>query len=254
MKKFGAILSLVGLLSQNSAFAWLGGPYSNNTYDGITTGLFGGTIRGSNTTGVFKFIQNNEAFVSSFGDSVVYHKGMTYYGESYGQIDFNSSKVSGITNGNSAGGNTNDPGQGPNFRSVFGTGFGVSNAGGENFTSAVANSAWNGKITNKKFAMRFTGKGEMSFFGNPTETTVTVDTNSFGDFNEPRTSLATGASTAPGGISGSQGITSAFPGSGRATQTVTRSNNYPDIKDKVKIRVFGSRLSTSAVIPATYQG
>ncbi|MES2706493.1 MAG: hypothetical protein V4726_07815 [Verrucomicrobiota bacterium] len=259
MKKIGAILSLVGLLSQSSALAWIGGPYSNNTYDGNTGGVFGGTIRGAGTSGIFKFAQDNQPYVSTFGDSIVYHKGMAYYGECYGQVDFNSSSISGITNGANNGTNGSDPNQSPFYRSVFGTGFGVQNgtdAGNAttnvfgNINAASANSYWSGKIESKKFAMRFSAKGEMSFFGNASEVTITIDAVSTGDLQEPRGNADTGLNSNPTAAN----ARSAFPGTGSVVQTVTTENNYPNITDTVKIKVYGSRTSTGVQQPGNYAG
>ncbi|RYD38026.1 MAG: hypothetical protein EOP86_02000 [Verrucomicrobiaceae bacterium] len=263
MKKIGAILSLVGLLSQSSAFAWIGGPYSNNTYDGNPGGVFSGTIRGRNTTGLFKFAQDAQPYVSTFGDSVVYHKGMTYYGESYGQIDFNTSLVSGITNGSNNGANANDPNQSPYYRGVSGSGFGVLNGTGTgNVTTngtapafgsdsvANANSHWNGRVENKKFAMRFTAKGEMSFFGYASEMTIKIDTVSSGDLENPRVNEDTGLNSNPT----ANNARFQFTGTGSVTQTVSATNNYPDIQDTVNIKVYGSRSSTGITYPAGYAG
>lgn len=260
MKKIGAILSLVGLLSQSSALAWVGGPYSNNTYDGQTSGTFGGTIRGTKTSGIFKFSQDIQPYVSPFGDSIVYHKGLAYYGECYGQVDFDSSSVSGITNGANNGINGSDPNQSGFYRSVFGTGFGVQNGSdaGNATTNqfgnvngpSTANSYWNGKVTNKKFAVRFQAKGEISFFGNATEVNVTIDTVSTGDLQDPRVGGETGLNSNPTAAGGRYN----FPGTGSTSQTVTSTNNFPDVSDTVKIKVYGSRTSVGSYLPANYAG
>jgi len=268
MKKIGAILSLVGLLSQNSALAWVGGPYSNNTYDGQTDGTFGGTIRGTKTSGIFKFSQNSFApYVSPFGDSIVYHGGLAYYGECYGQVDFDSSSVSGITNGANNGLNGADPNQSGFYRSIFGTGFGVqngtdagnatTNAFGNTNGPSSANSYWNGKITNKKLAVRFVAKGEMSFFGNASEVEVSWNTVSTGDLQDPRVGGDTGLNSNPtfaaGTAFGAGGYS--FPGTGSTTQTMTRENNFPEVTDTVKIKVYGSRTAAGgAYAPANYAG
>lgn len=266
MKKIGAILSLVGLLSQSSAFAWIGGPYSENTYDGNAGGIFSGTIRGRNLTGLFKFAQDDQPYVSTFGDSVVYHKGMTYYGECYGQIDFNSSLVSGITNGSNNGTNANDPNQSSYYRNVSGQGYGVQNGTGTgNVTTngtapafgsdsvANANSHWSGRVENKKFAMRFTAKGEMAFFGYASEMTITIDTVSTGDLQTPRGDNGDGGT----GLNSNPTANNArfgFTGTGSVVQTVSATNNYPDVQDKVNIKVYGSRTATSVTYPANYAG
>lgn len=262
MKKIGAILSLVGLLSQSSAFAWIGGPYSNNTYDGNSGGIFSGTIRGRNLTGLFKFAQDSQPYVSTFGDSVVYHKGMAYYGECYGQIDFNTSLVSGITNGSNNGANANDPNQSTYYRNVSGQGYGVLNGTGTpnvttNNTAPTmgsdsvgnANSHWSGRVENKKFAMRFTAKGEMSFFGFASEMTIKISAVSTGDLDNPRAD--------PSGLNANPTAANArfgFIGNGSVVQTVSATNNYPDIQDTVKIKVYGSRSSTGITYPAGYAG
>lgn len=253
MKKFGAILSLLALISQSTALAWIGGPYSNNTYDGFDGGVFSGTIRGSRCTGLFRFSQGAEAYVSPFGDSIVYFKGMTYYGESYGFIDTVGGSATGVTNGQNSGNNTGDPG-GSNFRNNNGTGFGVSNgvgttvnAGGAainqqfgNINSAAANASWNGKITSKRPTIRFKGKGEISFFGLGGTISTYESVESTGDFFEPR--------VGPGGeaLADSDGT--------RASVT-TRDNDFPKFTDVIKIKVTGGRVSTTPFFgPAEYQG
>jgi len=39
MKQFTALLTIFAMLA-SQAFAWTGGPYSNNTYDGFDGGIF----------------------------------------------------------------------------------------------------------------------------------------------------------------------------------------------------------------------
>jgi hypothetical protein len=257
MKKFGAYLSLIGLFSQATALAWVGGPYSNNTYDGFDGGIFGGTIRGSACSGIFKFSQGNEAYVSPFGDSIVYHKGMAYYGECYGFVDFDSKTVSGVTNGSNNGSNLNDPNASPQFRNLYGNGFGVQNgtgagiAGTNNFggagsDTAVANSYWNGKITKSKQTMRFRAKGEMTFFGNATEVTEYNRVTSTGDFEDPRFDADTGLNLIGTGNP---------PGSGTSFRVSGAQNNYPNITATIKIRVYGSRTSVGPFVgPTAYAG
>jgi len=265
MKKFGAYLSLLGLLSQTAAPAWVGGPYSNNTYDGLTGGIFGGTIRGPSTSGIFKFSQGNETYVSPFGDSIVYHQGMAYYGECYGFVDFDSKTVSGVTNGSNSGANANDPTGSPQYRNLYGSGFGVQNGtgagiastnnfGGLNSDTAVANSSWNGKITKSKQTMRFRANGEMSFFGNATEVTTFDNVSSTGDFQNPRKD-----DHPPPGEGAGTGLnltgTSTPPGTGTTTRTTGGTNNYPNVTAKIKIRVYGSRTSVVPFRgPSAYQG
>ena len=260
MKKFGAYLSLLGLISQATALAWVGGPYSNNTYDGFDGGVFKGTIRGSSTPGIFSFSQGDEALVSPFGDSIVYNKGMAYYGECYGFVDFDSKKVSGVTNGANAGGNLNDPNSSPQFRNVFGQGFGVVNgASGGAYTNTAsgatgaagsnvgtANSSWNGKITKSKQTMRFSAKGEMTLFGSSTEVTEFNRVNSTGVFNNPTFDPDTGLNLIGTGNPAGTGTTNRISGA---------VNNFPNIQAKIRIRVYGSRTSVApAANPGGYLG
>ena len=281
MKKFGAYLSLLGLFSQATALAWVGGPYSNNTYDGFDGGIFGGTIRGSATSGIFKFSQGNEAYVSPFGDSIVYNKGMAYYGECYGFVDFDSKTVSGSTNGANNGNNLNDPNASPQFRNLFGNGFGVQNGtsagiassnqfGGNQFTNSAggqiaantaastvgnANSYWNGKITKSKQTMRFRAKGEMSFFGNASEVTEFNRVTSTGVFEDPRNDGPSATDPSDIGTSISIFGTSTPPGTGTFVRVSGAENNYPNIQDKIKIKVYGSRTSVAPFVgPSAYAG
>ena len=276
MKKFGAYLSLIGLFSQSTLLAWVGGPYGNNTFDGFDGGVFGGTIRGPSTTGIFKFSQGAETYVSPFGDSIVYNKGLAYYGECYGMVDFDSKTVSGVTNGSANGTNLNDPNSSPQYRNLGGFGFGVDNglAGtviGNNFVTGpngsagaagteagIANSAWNGKITKSKQTMRFKAKGEMSFFGTSTEVTEFNVVNSTGDFNDPRFDGEDPAKPNEGAgtglsLTGFGAVTPA--GTGTTRRTVGATNNFPNIQAKVKIRIYGSRKSVNPFGgPAGYAG
>jgi hypothetical protein len=254
MKKFGAYLSLLGLLFQTSSQAWVGGPYSNNTYDGFDGGIFSGTIRGTACSGIFKFsTDGGDAYVSPFGDSIVYYKGLAYYGECFGQVDFDAKRVSGYTNGSNVGANQNDPSAGPLSSSVFGNGFPVQNGLGNGVKSATANSYWNGKITKSKQTLRFKAKGEMSFFGNATEITTFTRVFSAGVFADPTLDADTGRF-----LDG----TSSTPGTGFTTTTRTENSaavspdtNYPNITNKIKVKIYGSRTSVVGFAgPNTFLG
>ena len=258
MKKFGAYLSLLGLFSQATALAWVGGPYGGNTYDGFTGGVFAGTIRGPSCSGMFRFSQDaTSPYVSPFGDSIVYHKGMAYYGECYGEVDFDSKTVSGVINGSNNGSNLNDPNASPQFRNLYGNGFGVQNGtgagiaatnnfGGANSTTAVANSFWIGKITKSKQTMRFKAKGQMTLFGNATEVVEYNRVSSTGDFESPRFSEDTGLNLIGTGNP---------PGTGSTVRVSGAVNNYPNVQSTIKINVYGSRTSVGSFAgPTAYAG
>ena len=178
MKQFTALLTIFAMLA-SQAFAWTGGPYSNNTYDGFDGGIFQYTFRGNNVSGMARFTQNtSSSYNSEFGDSVVYFNGVTYYGESYGFVDFPSGLVDGIVNATAAGTDLNNPAA--VLRSTNGTSWGVFNGvrygagnplfggyspGGPESTYMTANASWTGALTRKFPVPRFTGEGEMTFFG-----------------------------------------------------------------------------------------
>ena len=254
MKKFGAFLSLFGLLFQSAAPAWVGGPYSNNTYDNFDGGIFSGTIRGRACSGIFKFsTDGGDAYVSPFGDSIVYYQGLAYYGECFGQVDFDAKRVSGYTNGSNIGANQNDPSAGPLYSSVWGNGFPVQNGAGNGTKAATANSYWNGKITKSKQTLRFKAKGEMSFFGNATTITTYGRTYSDGVFIDPTIDADTGRFI--DGTSSTPGI-----GSFRVTRTensaaVVPDTNYPNITNQIKVKIYGSRTSVLGYAgPNTFLG
>jgi hypothetical protein len=57
MKKISAILTILSLF-MSQAFAWRGGPYGNNTLDGLDGGIFQYIVRGTNVSGMARFSQN----------------------------------------------------------------------------------------------------------------------------------------------------------------------------------------------------
>src|SRR5436190_9935710 len=99
MKQLTA-LALIFAMFVTPSFGWVGGPYGNNTFDGLDGGIFQYTFRGNKVSGMARFTQNtSSAFNSEFGDSVTYYNGITYYGESYGFVDYATSIVDGVVNG-----------------------------------------------------------------------------------------------------------------------------------------------------------
>ncbi len=240
MKQITALLTLFAMFA-GQAFAWTGGPYSNNTYDGFDSGIFQYTFRGNNVSGMARFTQNtSSSYNSEFGDSVMYYNGITYYGESYGFVDFVSGNVDGIINCTAAGTDLNNPAavlrtsNGTSwgvFNGVrFGTGnplFGPYSPGGPEATYMTANGTWTGKLTRKYPVPRFSGAGEMTFFGEGESTDDSSDLTlvSTGDFLTPR----------PGGLD---------PANGTQRTFVTIPTDSFKNKSVVQIMVFGGRIST----------
>lgn len=241
MKQLTALFTIFAMFT-GQAFAWIGGPYSNNTYDGFDGGIFQYTFRGNNVTGMARFTQNtSSSYNSEFGDSVTYFNGVTYYGESYGFVDFTSGIVDGVVNGTAAGTDLNNPAT--VLRSATGTSWGVFNGvrygtgnplfgpyspGGPEATQMVANALWTGSLTKRFPAPRFSGSGECTFFGEGESTDDSFDRSLFstGDFQTPR----------PGG---------APEANGTQRQFVTVPTDSFKNKSVVAITVFGGRISAN---------
>jgi len=241
MKQFCALLTIFAMFA-TQAFAWTGGPYSNNTYDGFDGGIFQYTIRGNNVSGLARFSQNSaSAFNSEFGDSVVYYNGVTYYGESYGFVDYVGGLADGVVNATAAGTDLNNPAA--LLRSANGTSFGVFNGvrygtgnplfgpftpGGPEASYFTANATWTGKITKKFPTPRFQGAGEATFFGEG----ESVDTASF---DETRVSTGDFLTPLPGGRD---------PANGTFRDYFTVPSDSFKNKTVVPITVNGGRVST----------
>ena len=241
MKKFSAIFSLAAMFLQSSAFAWVGGPYSNNTADGFDGGIFQYTIRGSRTSGMSRFSQNlGSSYNSEFGDSIIYYRGTTYYGESYGFVDYASKKVDGIINAATAGADNNPQ---TLWRSATGTTWGVFNGvrygignplfgglfDGSNAAAkrSVVNASWSGKLTKTRPVPRFSGRGEASFLGEGNSSTTTTIVSATGDFDTP---------TPPA-------VPVDPPTNGSITTVTVNSGDGAKLERTVRIRVYGGRVS-----------
>ncbi len=265
MKKFVATITTFATFFQAvPAMAWVGGPYSNNIADGRAGGVFQGTISMKNGSGMFRFATSSEPFLSPNANAVIIHKGITYFGDCFGMVDGPSKRISGITNGLSnistdtvvqpTGGsfinlgnaitiNSNTvPIGAPNIQ--FGNGL-------DNF---VCNSEWSGRIQGPRPGMTFKAKGYAHFFsaadshststytlsGNYTTNAANISNPStggdlivVGPYNIVRTLATTPVTTVTTNVT--------VPGSIRADVT-----NEASSKEKVKIKVFGSRVSPIA--------
>jgi hypothetical protein len=241
MKKILAALTLISFTTSQT-FAWTGGPWSGNTYDGNTGGLFGGSITMRDGNGIFRFTGTETAQLGAFNSSMIYYKGITYLGSCQAQVDFEFRTVSGVTNGSAynrnnrpASGqstplNENDAGYSPEvnpatftFTSSIG---GSSRAGGEfDGPVGIANTSWQGKVTSTRPSLRFTAKGEAAFRG-----------------RAPFISRFTVVST--------DDVTDIAPdGTDRdISYTITEDYGGDDElkkpRNRTKIRVYGSRLSS----------
>jgi len=242
MKQLTA-LALIFAMFVSPTFGWVGGPYGNNTFDGLDGGIFQYTFRGNKVSGLARFTQNtSSSYNSEFGDAVVYYNGITYYGESYGFVDYPTGIVDGIVNATAAGTDLNNPAA--VLRSTNGTSWGVFNGvrygtgnplfgpfapGGPSGSYMVANAQWSGEITRKYPVPRFAGEGEVTFFGEgESDSTTSFDRTlvSTGDFAPPR--LDAGLP----------------PANGTQRNFITIPSDSFKNKVVVPITVFGGRIST----------
>ena len=246
MKKISAIFTILSMF-MTQAFAWVGGPYGNNTADGFSGGIFQYIVRGTNVSGMARFTQNTaSSYNSQFGDSVIYYNGITYYGESYGFVDFVSGMVDGIINANASGADLTNPASvltsaNGNSWGVFnGVRYGIGNPlvggvytpGGPESTFQTANATWTGNITRKYPVTRFDGAGFMTFFGEGESTDASFD----------RVSQATGELLAPPGA-GTPLARDPLNFTQREFITVP-SDSFKN-KTVVPIAVYGGRISTT---------
>jgi hypothetical protein len=240
MKQITALLTIFAMFVSPAA-AWVGGPYGNNTHDGFDGGIFQYTFRGANVMGLARFTQNTaSSYNSEFGDSVTYYNGVTYYGESYGFVDYVTGICDGVVNATAAGTDLNNPAA--VLRSANGTSFGVFNGvrygtgnplfgpyspGGPEATQMVANMVWTGSLTRRFPVPRFSGVGEVTFFGEGESTDESFDLTlvSTGDFLTPR----------PGGLPEANGTQRQF---------VTVPTDSFKNKTVVQVTIFGGRIST----------
>jgi hypothetical protein len=88
----------------------------------------------------------------------------------------------------------------------------------------------------------------MSFFGNATEVTTIIDVNSTGDFQDPRRDVPNPAVV--GDVSTGLNLTGVGnpPGSGSTSRVDGVSNNFPNISEKIKIKVYGSRTRVNPFV------
>jgi hypothetical protein len=253
MKKLSALLTIFALFTSQT-FAWVGGPYSSNTADGVTSGIFQYTVRGTNVSGMSRFSQNvNAAYNSQFGDSVIYYNGVTYYGESYGIVDFAGGTCDGVINVNAAGADLTNPAA--VLTSAHGTSFGVFNGvryglgnpliggvyspGGPEATHMTGNGTWTGTITRKHPVPRFSGAGVMTFFGEGESSEASFD----------RVSVATGELiVAPATLAGRD------PFNFTQRDYITVPSDAFKGKTTIPITVLGGRISTAPYLgPFAFQ-
>lgn len=190
MKKIFLLIQLAALTSAMPAFALVGGPFDNGTYSVLDerTGYYESAYSFSNGSGYSVWTADNlqgslttaggtvtpnysqGSLLTSSGTAthsanrtVLYYKGVTYFGAAFGQVDAEARTIQGFGNATSDFSTAQaTQTQNANFftatsSSAFSTNTVVSS--GRNYT---ANVNWQGKITSTSPQFRFTGSGEIS--------------------------------------------------------------------------------------------
>jgi hypothetical protein len=187
-KKFALYLGIAASLPLN-AFALVGGPWSAGDYSQLEDdrGIYQASYRYVNGSGFAQWGSNvdlgpqasssasgNAASTSSTVGSVLnrtllYYKGITFFGNATGIVDFEAKQIQGMGNAQSEvtlSDQTTTTANNSFF--LFGSSNSVQastsavNNGGRGF---VANVSWTGKISKTNPVLRFTGSGEISFIG-----------------------------------------------------------------------------------------
>lgn len=217
MKKITALLSLISLIGAQvtPALAHIGGPYSNNTYDGFQGGIFHGTMTSKGLFGIFRFSTGFEPVITGQAQSVVMVNGLTLYGECFGFVDFTSRSVAGITNSLSTLPNAT-------------TGLGSPSTLRNGQQDYVVNTNWQCKMTTLRPVIRFRGKGVAMVLNERYEDNIATVT----DRIEAAVDIPGPEGTVPGSLTSS------------TSQTITDSGLAP--VQQFKLRVTGSRLTPIA--------
>ena len=110
MKKILTLITSALVISGSSAFAWVGGPWSNNSYSQTTTGTYQAVMYMVNGVGLARFSDDITTQFSQVNQSVIFHEGTVYIGQCFGTADrtsgSGSGSVTGIINSASAAGGT----------------------------------------------------------------------------------------------------------------------------------------------------
>ena len=83
MKKILTLITSALVISGSSAFAWVGGPWSNNSYSQTTTGTYQAVMYMVNGVGLARFSDDTSSQFSVVNASVIFHEGTVYTAVSY---------------------------------------------------------------------------------------------------------------------------------------------------------------------------
>jgi hypothetical protein len=195
MKKIFSLIQLAVLSAGSSAFAIVGGPFDNGDHSILLerAGYYQASYSFRNGSGYSLFSPDNiqgaivqgQAVTPNFSAgalttptgqannanrTVIYYKGVTYFGSAFGEVDVQSRRISGYGNASSdftiASAQTQQ--QTGFFTQSNVTSF-SSNTVTASGRSYVANVNWQGKITATQPQLRFSGSGELAIIS-PTGT------------------------------------------------------------------------------------
>jgi hypothetical protein len=189
MKKIFSLIQLAVLSAGSSAFALVGGPFDNGDYSVLLerAGYYQSSYSFKNGSGYSLFSpdniqgalvqgQNNitpnvsagalstpSGQANNANRTVIYFKGITYFGSAFGEVDIQSRRISGYGNASSdfAVSATQTQQQAGFFSQSNVTSFSAATvtASGRSY---VANVNWQGKITATHPQLRYSGSGELS--------------------------------------------------------------------------------------------
>ncbi|MBX7210887.1 MAG: hypothetical protein K1X78_21455 [Verrucomicrobiaceae bacterium] len=190
MKKIFLLIQLAALTSAMPAFALVGGPFDNGTFSVLDerTGYYESAYSFSNGSGYSVWTADNiqgallsagggasqnlsqGSLLTSSGNTthsanrtVLYYKGVTYFGAAFGQVDMESRTIQGFGNATSdySTAQTTQTQNATFFQATSSSAFSTNTvvSSGRGYT---ANINWTGKVTSTSPQLRFTGSGEIA--------------------------------------------------------------------------------------------
>lgn len=247
IKKISLLFALVAVLPASS-FAWVGGPFDGGDYNQLQddSGVYQAAFRMRNGSGFSQFGVNvdlgpsisssstggNNSLSTTIGSylnrTVVYYKGVTYFGNATGFVDHTKKEVQGFANGNSDVSLSASSSGGDSDLSATST---ITYNGGINFSINVA---WKAKITSTHPELRFSGEGELSVV-NPSLSQVAYAalTNLITNYTPPENT--------PLGIQITQLVAAIGILADSAEDVLPTTDGIYDNAETVKISVYGQR-------------
>lgn len=185
LRKNHFLLALVMSFSA-SAFALTGGPFDNGDYSQLLDdqAIYQATFTMKNGLGFAQFGSNvslgptisgstggggsqqttNSSIGSVLDRSVIYYKGLTYFGTATGMVDLERKTISGITNGTTD--VTLSQSSSSQSNSLFIGSSSSVNASSNVITNGgiglTCNTEWSGTVTESSSMLRFDGKGKLT--------------------------------------------------------------------------------------------